>query len=407
MTFNELIATNDSEFNYLNSFLDRANIFAEATEREFEKNLSLINMRIITEDGTEEDRAELNDAAKESHFSKIKKFMSNLINTIVQKLTEIGNNIAQFFMQAKVKLALKILGSLSKKYPNKTIEIEELPDVVKFYEEYEAEFLKKIAEYRANGSNPIDARVNSYDDMMDRYYEEKRRKLAKPNIIKMTLSQAKDALQQFVTQSLSYIKQSASRVKDLVSIAWDKLSSSVAAMVRQGVLLLSKVAKEGAEKCWEAIKNFFTKIRNKAEGPSADTDSAGSDSDDESDDDSTSDSKDSSDDDKEDKSSDDDKKEDDKKEEEKKEEEKKDDEEKEESANLDNEIDNIMDYLDIQEEFIGDDSDIDAEEYYNTPEGYLEAMENELFDDEYDMYEESGKSNVDQYIDRLLVSLDY
>lgn len=437
MTFNELVLTTENDFKYLNSFLERADIFVEATEREYEKNLSAINLRIITEDGTEEDKQELNDAAKESYFEKFKKFMNKLINTIVEKLNAIGQNIAQFFMQAKVKLALKILGTLSKKYPNKTIEIEDIPDIVGFYEKHEAEFLKKISQYMSKGENPISANVNAYDDMMKKFYIDKKYLRPARQKIKVTIGQAKDMLEKFSAKALNFIKKSASRAREFAKVGWERFSSSAAAMVRQGILLFAKLAKEGANDCWNAIKSLFSRIRGKAETPNIDASGAdegeGSSSDDKNEDkedksddnasddkenksedkpeedesdekDSDEDSEDESEDKSDDESDDEDSEDDDEEKEDKKKEDK-DEKETEESANLDHEIEDIMNYLDIKEEFMEDDSD-DFENYINTPEGYLEAMEYELFGDEYDMYEESSRSNVDNYIDRLIVSMD-
>ena len=91
----------------MNAFLERANIFAESSYHEYEHNLNQIEVKIMTEAGTDEDKDELGKAANSAFIERTKKFIEKLVETIVTHIASIGSHISEFFNQAKVKLVMK------------------------------------------------------------------------------------------------------------------------------------------------------------------------------------------------------------------------------------------------------------------------------------------------------------
>ena len=186
MTFNEMVLSVNNDFDFLDAFLGRANIFAESSFHEYEKNINQIEVRILTEAGTEGDKDELNKAASADFIERTKRFVAKLIDTIVTHIVNIGNNIGNFFSQAKVKLALKNIDEVIKngkeKLANIKLKVFDVTAAQAFFEKTKADTLKHIAYLKAKGASAQESIIKAFEDQMDKYEVDKKAEFAKAKV---------------------------------------------------------------------------------------------------------------------------------------------------------------------------------------------------------------------------------
>ena len=364
MTFNEMCNSVNKDLDFIDIFLEKADVFSESSYHEYEHNLAQIEVKVLTEAGTEEDKEELNNAAKSGFVERTKSFVNKLVSSIVEHLANIGTNISSFFNQVKVKVALKDITEAIKdsKVANTLVKIKDATRIEDFFENAKAETLKFISFLKAKGANISESTAKAFQELKEKYEENKRKEEEKCTV-EVTIKNAKGKIEDLVGKASKVTTKTASDIKSAVSnIDWSKYPAEVAEKLRAAIAFLTKVARDAAGNIWDGITSCFTAIKSAISGAVNKA----------------------------------------KEKIEKKEDKAEGEEAKTEESALDPEISAEINDIFNQLENVNESTE---EEYdTSTVEGYLAAMEKELFGEEDgDAVEE--KSKVDEYIDGLLAQL--
>ena len=264
MTFNEMVFSVQKDIDFMNEFLERAGVFSESSYHEYEYNLAQIEVKVLTEAGTDDDKEELNKAASDGFVERTKKFISKLIETIVEHLSNIGTNISVFFNQVKVKLALKDIGEAIKdsKIANILVEIKDATKIEEFFDNAKAETLKVIAYIKAKGSDVSESTIKAFKDLMDNYEIDKHKEETRAKV-KVNVKVAKKKIEDFVAKASSVTTKTASDIKSAVSnIDWKKYPAEIGELLRSAISFLTRVCKDAADNIWNGITTAFNAIKS-------------------------------------------------------------------------------------------------------------------------------------------------
>lgn len=153
MTFTETFASVDNDFSALEMVLEKCDIFMEASYNEYEKNLKELELKIIKENGNDEDRYYLESEAKEGLIVRIGKAIQKMIDSVIKFINSIFQKISGKVGDIEVKNAIKkaeAFASTNASVKEKKVKVENPNAKLSLINKTNAELDKTIAKLKSN-----------------------------------------------------------------------------------------------------------------------------------------------------------------------------------------------------------------------------------------------------------------
>lgn len=153
MTFTETFASVDNDFSALEMVLEKCDIFMEASYNEYEKNLKELELKIIKENGNDDDRYYLESEAKEGLIVRIGKAIQKMIDSVIKFINSIFQKISGKVGDIEVKNAIKkaeAFASTNASVKEKKIKVENPNAKLSLINKTNAELDKTIAKLKSN-----------------------------------------------------------------------------------------------------------------------------------------------------------------------------------------------------------------------------------------------------------------
>ena len=167
MTFMETANAMNSDFIECHNTLEKINLFAEASYSDYEINLKEIGLKVLKENGTEEDYNFLATEAVKDYYEKAKRGIQKIIDTIAKWLRNCKDKIVSFFTSKKTTEALDKLEEVCDNNPkikSQKIDCEDAEKKVKALQKGIDAIKKKIAKVEAKG-HATDDDLTSLEDI--------------------------------------------------------------------------------------------------------------------------------------------------------------------------------------------------------------------------------------------------
>ena len=147
-------------------FMTRWTSLMEAVDGELQENLDQARLKVLNENGNDEDLIYLEEAAEDSAFQKFKAAMKKLWDKVISTIKSIQTKIVDFFTIDKEKKMKDIANS---ELGNQKIDCPDYQEIEKAEKEYKHVIQKWTARFKS-GQNPD---VEELDDAKKKYQSRK------------------------------------------------------------------------------------------------------------------------------------------------------------------------------------------------------------------------------------------
>lgn len=147
-------------------FMTRWTSLMEAVDGELQENLDQARLKVLNENGNDEDLIYLEEAAEDSAFQKFKAAMKKLWDKVISTIKSIQTKIVDFFTIKKEKKMKDIANS---ELGNQKIDCPDYQEIEKAEKEYKHVIQKWTARFKS-GQNPD---VEELDDAKKKYQSRK------------------------------------------------------------------------------------------------------------------------------------------------------------------------------------------------------------------------------------------
>ena len=181
--------------------MEKCNIFAEASLREYNINCQEAALKVFKESGTDDDLAYLQEAAKEGVVVKLKKAIQKMVIALKEYIAKVVDKIKVTFASKKAQATLKKIEEVSKTNPKaKKIKIQ-VHDVDKEQRAIDEAISKLNAQKsKIKGGASRDKIAKDIDDINDTC-EKKRNKILAAATLTLTLGAAALLLQKYLAKT--------------------------------------------------------------------------------------------------------------------------------------------------------------------------------------------------------------
>lgn len=148
MTFLEFVDNSNASYSVCDDALNRYAAFAEASYNEYMTNVKEAELKVINENGTEDDLIYLEKGASEGFIVRAKNVIDKMIEAVVKFVTDIVNNIKDFFSDKTVDKTIKSVEKASKTNPkikNAKVKIPDVDKGISFFKKEEDKCDRKLA----------------------------------------------------------------------------------------------------------------------------------------------------------------------------------------------------------------------------------------------------------------------
>jgi hypothetical protein len=181
--------------------MEKCNIFAEASLREYNINCQEAALKVFKESGTDDDLAYLQEAAKEGVVVKLKKAIQKMVIALKEYIAKVVDKIKVTFASKKAQATLKKIEEVSKTNPKaKKIKIQ-VHDIDKDQRAIDEAISKLNAQQsKIKGGASRDKIAKDIDDINDTC-EKKRNKILAAATLTLTLGAAALLLQKYLAKT--------------------------------------------------------------------------------------------------------------------------------------------------------------------------------------------------------------
>ena len=118
MTLMEYAIAMNNDYCECNIAIDKCKTFMEATRREFEINKKEAALKVLKENGTQDDYIYLVEEADEGRGARLKKAIKKIIDSVIEFIKKIQQKLSDLFTSVKTKKTLESVKSAVKKNPS-------------------------------------------------------------------------------------------------------------------------------------------------------------------------------------------------------------------------------------------------------------------------------------------------
>ena len=181
--------------------MEKCNIFADASLREYNINCQEAALKVFKESGTDDDLAYLQEAAKEGVVVKLKKAIQKMVIALKEYIAKVVDKIKVTFASKKAQATLKKIEEVSKTNPKaKKIKIQ-VHDIDKDQRAIDEAISKLNAQQsKIKGGASRDKIAKDIDDINDTC-EKKRNKILAAATLTLTLGAAALLLQKYLAKT--------------------------------------------------------------------------------------------------------------------------------------------------------------------------------------------------------------
>ena len=154
MTFMESAIAMNTDFIECHNSLGRIQLFAEASYSDYQINLKEVALKVLKENGTEDDYNFLATEAAKDYIERAKKSIAKIIETIVKFIRNCKEKLVSLFASEKTSNAVDKLESACEKNPkirSKKIEYEDTDKRVKTIQKGIDDVKKRVSKVEARG----------------------------------------------------------------------------------------------------------------------------------------------------------------------------------------------------------------------------------------------------------------
>ena len=168
MTFSEFILESENATHYFEDRYNKISAFVEAANQEYLVNHKEAELKVISESGTLDDLLYLEEANEKGVFEKLANALKKLAQEFRDWMNKLIDGMKSFFATKETKDALEAAEEAVKNNPelkNKTIEVTDIEELEKIFEESNDKIDKRVSLIRAGKSSPDEKNIrNEIDD---------------------------------------------------------------------------------------------------------------------------------------------------------------------------------------------------------------------------------------------------